>query len=270
MAGDRATPAGPLTAVVSFKIDRAAGRCSTSAAVRMSATLPVADQPKKKAVPATKKTHKKKTKKQEVPEHDLDYNEMAAVLENIYKLSPDADAEDLVVVRGRKRKGRRLSLEERVAMKRSGGGGGGGGSRGEEDGVDVERLVRDYSPSIDVVSLDWRRMKIPPVLGSSEQLQLFKLMQPMKAILKVKENLQMDLTREPTDGELADAVNMSVSQVRRHIEVGQAARNKLIKHNLRLVLFVINKYYQEFASGEKFHDLCQAGAKGLITAIDRF
>ncbi|KAJ6840610.1 RNA polymerase sigma factor sigE, chloroplastic/mitochondrial-like [Iris pallida] len=80
----------------------------------------------------------------------------------------------------------------------------------------------------------------------------------------------MDLTREPTDGELADAVNMSVSQVRRHIEVGQAARNKLIKHNLRLVLFVINKYYQEFASGEKFHDLCQAGAKGLITAIDRF
>lgn len=38
-----------------------------------------------------------------------------------------------------------------------------------------------------------------------------------------------DLNREPTDGELADAVNMSVPQLRRHIEVARAARDKLIK-----------------------------------------
>lgn len=113
-------------------------------------------------------------------------------------------------------------------------------------------------------------MKIPPVLGSSEQAWLFKLMQPMKAIFEVKENLCTDLNNEPTEAELAAAVNMTVMKLRRHIEVGQAARNKLIKHNLRLVLFVINKYYQEVASDDKFQDLCQAGVKGLITAIDRF
>lgn len=44
----------------------------------------------------------------------------------------------------------------------------------------------------------------------------------------------------------------------------------LSQHNLRLVLFVINKYFQDFANGPKFQDLCQAGVKGLITAIDRF
>lgn len=38
-----------------------------------------------------------------------------------------------------------------------------------------------------------------------------------------------DLNREPTDSELADAVNMSVPQLRRHIEVAWTARNKLIK-----------------------------------------
>lgn len=43
-----------------------------------------------------------------------------------------------------------------------------------------------------------------------------------------------------------------------------------VQHNLRLVLFAINKYFQEFANGAKFQDLCQAGAKGLIVAIDRF
>ncbi|TQD94624.1 hypothetical protein C1H46_019869 [Malus baccata] len=41
-------------------------------------------------------------------------------------------------------------------------------------------------------------------------------------------------------------------------------------HNLRLVLFVINKSFQDFANGPKFQDLCQAGVRGLITAIDRF
>lgn len=44
----------------------------------------------------------------------------------------------------------------------------------------------------------------------------------------------------------------------------------LLQHNLRLVLFVINKYFQDFANGPKFQDLCQAGVKGLITAVDRF
>ena len=33
---------------------------------------------------------------------------------------------------------------------------------------------------------------------------------------------------------------------------------------------MINKYFQDFASGPRFQDLCQAGVKGLITAIDRF
>ncbi|KAJ1394586.1 Winged helix-like DNA-binding domain superfamily [Sesbania bispinosa] len=93
--------------------------------------------------------------------------------------------------------------------------------------------------------------------------------QKEEALLQVKEGLQEE-GEEPTDGELADATKMSVVQVRKAIEVGQAARNKLIKHNLRLVLFVINKYFQYFASGPRFQDLCQAGVKGLITAIDRF
>lgn len=51
----------------------------------------------------------------------------------------------------------------------------------------------------------------------------------------MKENLQKDLGREPTDGELAEAMSMSAVQVRRHMEVGQAARNKLIK--VTIVLF---------------------------------
>jgi DNA-directed RNA polymerase specialized sigma subunit len=45
----------------------------------------------------------------------------------------------------------------------------------------------------------------------------------------VKEHLQENLGREPTDVELAKAINMDVLQVRKQIAVGRAARNKLIK-----------------------------------------
>ncbi|XP_020247660.1 RNA polymerase sigma factor sigE, chloroplastic/mitochondrial-like [Asparagus officinalis] len=51
----------------------------------------------------------------------------------------------------------------------------------------------------------------------------------LMAISEVKENLHKDLNKEPTEGELAATVNMTVSELRKHIEVGQAARNKLIK-----------------------------------------
>lgn len=46
---------------------------------------------------------------------------------------------------------------------------------------------------------------------------------------KIGETLEKALGREPTQAELAESTNMSVVEVKRHLEVGQAARNKLIK-----------------------------------------
>ncbi|KAL0382417.1 UNVERIFIED_CONTAM: RNA polymerase sigma factor sigE, chloroplastic/mitochondrial [Sesamum calycinum] len=202
---------------------------------------------------------------------DLDYNEAAAKLEYIYKRSP-ATAVSLEEVKDqrvkrrrslRKRTGEAEEAEKKTAdnVKRK--------QRKNDEDEKIDRLVRDYSASTDLVSLDWKKMKIPPVLPSTEHA-CFKLMQPMKAILQVKVNLQNDLGREVTDDELAEATKTNAVQLRKQLEVGRAARNKLIKHNLRLVLFVMNKYFQDFSNGPRFQDLCQAGVKGLITAIDRF
>nr|GEV86527.1 RNA polymerase sigma factor sigE, chloroplastic/mitochondrial [Tanacetum cinerariifolium] len=83
----------------------------------------------------------------------------------------------------------------------------------------INRLVKDYSASIKLGSLDSKKMKIPPVLPSSEHTRLFNLVQTIKNVLE----------REPTDGELADTTNMNVSQLRKQIELGQAARKNLIK-----------------------------------------
>ncbi|XVE64338.1 hypothetical protein DITRI_Ditri07aG0093700 [Diplodiscus trichospermus] len=237
---------------------------------------------------------------------DMDYNEAAAKLENIYKLSPATrtskvdegeseikgrshqqrrkrpkeseeksdNANNQIVFRNQTKRTKRLSLDKRIELKKNREEkpvvSAGRKKSTENESEKIDRLVRDYSASTDLVSLDWKKMRIPPVLPSNEHTWLFKLMQPMKALLQAKEQLQKELSRDPTEDELAEGTNMSAAQVRKHLDVGRAARNKLIKHNLRLVLFAINKYFQDFANGPRFQDLCQAGVKGLITAIDRF
>jgi len=61
----------------------------------------------------------------------------------------------------------------------------------------------------------------------------------------VKEDLQKELGREPADAELADATNMSVAYVKKALEVGQAARNKLIKV-IGIVKFFHNLTFENF------------------------
>ena len=57
------------------------------------------------------------------------------------------------------------------------------------------------------------------------------------------------------------------STLRRYVEEGQEAKNKLIQCNLRLVLFVAKKYSH---SKRSIEDLVQDGNIGLMTAVDRF
>lgn len=51
----------------------------------------------------------------------------------------------------------------------------------------------------------------------------------------MKDNLRNNLGREPTDGELAQATSMNVVQLRKQIDVGKAARSKLIKVRICLI-----------------------------------
>ena len=147
---------------------------------------------------------------------DLDYNEAAAELDRLYKLSPatiDSDTDEdhvsqvkkvrrgrkknpdtsektatrptVDIVRSKHKKKRRLTLENRIHLK----------SKSDvpvissnqkrkhfkvNDDEKVNRLVKENSASTDLGSLDWKKMKIPPVLPSSEHTRLFKLVQTMK------------------------------------------------------------------------------------------
>lgn len=148
---------------------------------------------------------------------EVDYNEAAAKLEDIYRLDVTDDTLKLeevrgapkggrrrrrnikgsdenedkasvgIVVRNENKKSKRLGLDTRIALSRM---------HKEEVAVPsrtkktrkteserIDELVREYSAFVDAVSMDWKKMKMPPVLSSSEQNWLFKLMQPVKVCL---------------------------------------------------------------------------------------
>lgn len=51
--------------------------------------------------------------------------------------------------------------------------------------------------------------------------------------------MREELQRDPTDAEVAEATGMTVHQLRRRLDVGRAARNKLIKVNAVSVPLII-------------------------------
>lgn len=210
---------------------------------------------------------------------DLDYNDVAAKLEKLYIHSPEPTtsgigSEGCIVKRScQRKKTKRLSLDKRVALRNMKGGEIVASSherkrKEETEEEKINKLVREYSVGTDLVSMDWKKMKIPAVLASSEHAWLFKLMQPMKVritfmrgfffpdnnprtivispiiygvnflfaeikvILQVKEHLQDNLGREPSGVEIAEATNVDIVLLRKILEAGRAARNKLIKVTL--------------------------------------
>nr|AKC88735.1 sigma factor [Erodium trifolium] len=210
---------------------------------------------------------------------EVDYDEAAAKLEDLYKLGPASDSsEDEAtdnVVRNRVKRVRRLNLDKRIALRKKkdekmGASLSHRNKEPEDEDEKKNKLVREHLASANLARVDWKRTKMPSVLPSSEQDWLFRLMQPMKALLKVQEGLQKKTGRVPTNHELANIINMNVTEVRKLLDVGRAAKNKLIMHNLRLVLFVIKKHFHNSVTTSNFEDLCQAGVLGLITSVDRF
>lgn len=215
----RASPSKKRVIVLAFKADKSKNLVLVSP--KESATLPVqtSKEKQKKLRRVIKPPERVQAlAAAEAPSCtlDLDYYEAAAKLENIYKLSPPivvpetedknppvkrsrrrrkkiVDGDDKTengtadkVVRSQRKTFERLSLQKRIELKNNKTVNIFASERKKKPSNDTDdekiyRLVREYSVSTDLVSIDWKKMKIPQVLPSSEHIWLFKLMQPMKA-----------------------------------------------------------------------------------------
>lgn len=133
---------------------------------------------------------------------------------------------------------------------------------------EAEQLINKYNTSLDLTPPLWD--KLPGgLLTATEERSLATLLKPVKQLQKLREELRDVIGQEPTDEQWASAAKLDKQTLKRQLLLSRAARNKLIQHNLRLVLSQAHKYYKGNMSFS-LHDLCQEGVLGLMHSVDKF
>ncbi len=119
----------------------------------------------------------------------------------------------------------------------------------------------------DAVGAFFKEMARYPLLKDHEELELARRVQDFVRIKSLREELEEEYDRPPTNAELAKAAGLSQRQMKRQMRRGRNAKRKMIRSNLRLVVSIAKRYLNR---GVPFLDLIQEGSLGLDRATEKF
>ena len=100
-----------------------------------------------------------------------------------------------------------------------------------------------------------------PLLEHDEEILLGRKVQRLMTLLEMKKELSLD-----NEG-LAEAMDVSVKDVKRELREGTKAKEAMVTANLRLVLSVAKKYTKR---NMELLDIIQEGTFGLIRGVEKF
>jgi len=109
------------------------------------------------------------------------------------------------------------------------------------------------------------------LLRPDQELELARAVQKMLSIRRTMSEMQVELGRAPNHAEvareMADRGVRDAGDVVLSLREGEAAREKLMVCNLRLVVSIAKRY---LGKGLQMEDLIQEGNLGLVRATERF
>ena len=100
-----------------------------------------------------------------------------------------------------------------------------------------------------------------PLLEHDEEILLGRQVQRMMTLEEMKKELDLD------NQGLADAMDVSLKQVKRELREGAKAKDKMVSANLRLVVSVAKKYTKR---NMELLDIIQEGTIGLVRGVEKF
>jgi len=127
-----------------------------------------------------------------------------------------------------------------------------------ETGAVSADLVRSYLRDIGRV----------PLLSHEQEITLGRQVQELMQIEELREELRLRAGgQEPGESELAEAAGLSQLQLKRRVQAGRRAKERMVAANLRLVVSVAKKYTRR---NMELLDLIQEGTIGLVRGVEKF
>ncbi len=127
--------------------------------------------------------------------------------------------------------------------------------------------MNNTAKSLDLVRSYLKSIGRFPLLTQAQEITLGKQVQQYVALQAAQVELTEALGEAPTDASWAESAGLSVETLNRDLKVGQRARTKMVRSNLRLVVSIAKKYT---GHSLEMMDLVQEGTIGLHRGVEKF
>ena len=118
-------------------------------------------------------------------------------------------------------------------------------------------LVRSYLRDIGRV----------PLLSHEQEITLGRQVQELMALEELQQQLRDQAGEPPRPEDLAAAAALTVPLLKRRLQAGRRAKERMVAANLRLVVSVAKKYTKR---NMELLDLIQEGTIGLVRGVEKF
>ena len=127
--------------------------------------------------------------------------------------------------------------------------------------------TRSFSVDVDLVRSYLRDIGRVPLLTHEQEITLGRQVQQLMEIETLEAELESRDGAKPARDQLAKAAELSTVQLKRKLQQGHRAKERMVAANLRLVVSVAKKYTKR---NMELLDLIQEGTIGLVRGVEKF